>query len=196
MNILKTSERLDRLVVFIELAVSGTLVLIGAFLAVVLVVDFVIFVLSSIQAGVTEPETLKDLFGHEGVFVLLNHVLVVFIVVELFKIAVAYMNHESVVGTVLEAGLIAVVRQFVLFEQGTIEKAAALSLLAVSVGIVWFLLYKSGVKGLDATHTTLAQALVHERKMIDREHRAVGQRLNEERAEREADRQPPAPEAE
>jgi uncharacterized membrane protein (DUF373 family) len=173
MNMLRQSAFLDKLMVFIEFVVSATLVLIGAFLAVVIVVDFVVFVLESVKAGVTQPATLSAIFEHEGVFTLLNHVLVVFIVIELFKIAVAYMNHEAVIGTVLEAGLIAVVRQFVIFEQGDLSRAAALGLLALSVGIVWYLLFKSGVKGLDASHTTLAKAISHEHKLIDREYRAI-----------------------
>jgi uncharacterized membrane protein (DUF373 family) len=173
--------------VFVEFVVSSTLVLIGAFLAVVLAIDFVVFVVEALKLGITETKTLAALFGHEGVFVLLNHVLVVFIVVELFKIAVAYMNHEAVIGTVLEAGLIAVVRQFVLFEQGTMQKAAALSMLAVSVGIVWFLLYKSGVKGLDASHTTLAKALAHERRLIQREARVVSEASSQSPHQRTGD---------
>ncbi len=52
---LRQSAFLDKLTVWIEFAVSATLVLIGAFLTVVLVVDFVIFVLGSVQAGITEP---------------------------------------------------------------------------------------------------------------------------------------------
>jgi uncharacterized membrane protein (DUF373 family) len=98
------------------------------------------------------------------------------------------MNHEAVIGTVLEAGLIAVVRQFVIFEQGDLSRAAALGLLALSVGIVWYLLYKSGVKGLDASHTTLAKALSHEHKLVDREYRAVRQETEAENARRQ---QPP-----
>ncbi len=184
MNMLKQSAWLDRLMVYIEFVVSATLVLIGAFLAIVIVIDFAIFVLESVKMGVTEPTTLSAIFEHEGVFTLLNHVLVVFIVIELFKIAVAYMNHEAVIGTVLEAGLIAVVRQFVIFEQGDLSRAAALGLLALSVGIVWYLLFKSGVKGLDASHSTLAKALSHEHKLVDREYRAVQQ-------ETEALRSPP-----
>ncbi len=173
MNMLRQSAWLDKLMVYIEFAVSATLVLIGAFLALVIVVDFGVFVLEAVKAGVTEPATLSAIFEHEGVFTLLNHVLVVFIVIELFKIAVAYMNHEAVIGTVLEAGLIAVVRQFVIFEQGDLSRAAALGLLALSVGIVWYLLFKSGVKGLDASHSTLAKAVSHEHKLVEREYKAV-----------------------
>ena len=191
MNMLRQSAFLDKLMVWIEFAVSATLVLIGAFLAVVIVIDFAIFVLESVKMGVTEPTTLSAIFEHEGVFTLLNHVLVVFIVIELFKIAVAYMNHEAVIGTVLEAGLIAVVRQFVIFEQGDLSRAAALGLLALSVGIVWYLLFKSGVKGLDASHSTLAKAISHEHKIIDREYRAVQQETEAEKARR---KQPAPPE--
>jgi uncharacterized membrane protein (DUF373 family) len=183
MNMLKQSGWLDRLMVYIEFAVSATLVLIGAFLAVVIVIDFAIFVLESVKSGVTQPETLSAIFEHAGVFTLLNHVLVVFIVIELFKIAVAYMNHEAVIGTVLEAGLIAVVRQFVIFEQGDLQRAAALGLLALSVGIVWYLLFKSGVKGLDASHSTLAKALQHEHRLIDREYRAIAEEKERSKAE-------------
>ncbi len=183
MNMLRQSGWLDKLMVYIEFVVSAVLVLIGAFLAIMLVVDFVLAVLGTIRAGLTEPETVAALFGHEGVFVLLNHVLVVFIVIELFKIAVAYMNHEAVIGTVLEAGLIAVVRQFVIFENGELSRAAALGLLALSVGIVWYLLYKSGVKGLDASHSTLTRAIAHEHRLIDREHRAIRTELQADEGE-------------
>ncbi len=47
---------------------------------------------------------------------LIGLVLEVFILVELFRIAVAYMKHENVIPTVLEAALVAVARKFVVFE--------------------------------------------------------------------------------
>jgi uncharacterized membrane protein (DUF373 family) len=186
MRMFEKSALLDRIMVYVEYVVSATLVLIGAFLTFTLVIDFVAFVLSVLKAGIVEAETLDAVFGHEGVFELLNHVLVVFIVIELFKIAVAYMNHEAVIGTVLEAALIAVVRQFVIFEQGELERALALSILAVSVGIVWYLLQRSGVRGLDATYATLTKAVSVERKLIEDDARI----LKDERA-REATAQHP-----
>jgi len=69
---------------------------------------------------------------------------VVFIVIELIRIAIAYMQHENVIGTVLEAGLVAVVRKLVIFESGPdmLDDALALAILILAVGVTWFLLYK------------------------------------------------------
>ena len=71
----------------------------------------------------------------------------VFILVELFRIAIAYMKHENVIPTVLEAALVAVARKFVVFE-GTsgleyVLAAVGLSALLLAVAISWWLLTKS-----------------------------------------------------
>jgi uncharacterized membrane protein (DUF373 family) len=73
-------------------------------------------------------------------------VLEIFILVELFRIAVAYMRHEHVVPTVLEAALVAVARKFVVLEPGLnfIQTALALSALLLAVALSWFALAKSG----------------------------------------------------
>jgi hypothetical protein len=60
MNMLKQSGWLDRLMVYIEFVVSATLVLIGAFLAVVIVIDFAIFVLESVKMGVNPRRFLPS----------------------------------------------------------------------------------------------------------------------------------------
>jgi len=77
----------------------------------------------------------------------LDAVLVVFIVLELFSIALAYLQHRNVISTVMEAGLVAVVRKLVVYETGTdaLPKALALAVLILSVGVTWFLLRKSNV---------------------------------------------------
>ena len=81
----------------------------------------------------------------EGITRTIDTVLVVFIVIELIRIAVAYMQHKNVIGTVLEAGLVAVVRKLVIFESTDhmLEKAAALSILILAVGITWYLLRRA-----------------------------------------------------
>jgi uncharacterized membrane protein (DUF373 family) len=76
-------------------------------------------------------------------------VLQVFILVELFRIAIAYMKHENVIPTVLEAGLVAVARKFVVFEGGvgtdSLFMALGLASLLLAVAVSWWLLAKSNV---------------------------------------------------
>jgi uncharacterized membrane protein (DUF373 family) len=121
---------LDRLVLVIEGAVAALLVVVAA----IGVIDVVLAMARLWSAeGLLSPEAINKV---------LDAVLVVFIVVELFRIAVAYMQHKNVVGTVLEAGLVAVVRKLVVFEGGSdpLPKALTLAVLVLSVGITWFLL--------------------------------------------------------
>jgi len=77
---------------------------------------------------------------------IIGMILEIFILVELFRIAVAYMRHIRVVPTVLEAALVAVARKFVVFEGGTNYLASALGLssLLLAVAISWWLLARGG----------------------------------------------------
>lgn len=77
---------------------------------------------------------------------IISTVLEVFILVELFRIAVAYMRHEHVIPTVLEAALVAVARKFVVLEPGKdfIQLALGLSALLLAVAISWWLISHSG----------------------------------------------------
>lgn len=125
-------ETINRIVVYIEGAVTGLLVVLAA----LGVIDIVVKMLEVTRAdGFMTPE---------GITRTIDTVLVVFIVIELIRIAIAYMQHKNVIGTVLEAGLVAVVRKLVIFESTDqmLEKAIALSVLILAVGITWFLLRK------------------------------------------------------
>ncbi|HBK58345.1 MAG TPA: hypothetical protein DDZ37_03115 [Spirochaetaceae bacterium] len=125
-------DTINKIVVYIEGAVTGLLVVLAA----LGVVDIVIKMLEVTRAdGFMTPD---------GITRTIDTVLVVFIVIELIRIAIAYMQHQNVIGTVLEAGLVAVVRKLVIFESGPdmLEKAIALSVLILSVGITWYLLHK------------------------------------------------------
>jgi len=126
---------LNRTVVYIEGAVTVLLVI----LAGLGVVDVVLKMLEVTRAdGFMTPE---------GITRTIDTVLVVFIVIELIRIAVSYMQHKNVIGTVLEAGLVAVVRKLVIFEssEGMLEKAIALGVLILAVGITWYLLQRSTI---------------------------------------------------
>lgn len=124
------STLLDRVTWYVEAILAGLLVI----LAVLGVVDVVI--------AMVEVARLDGFMTPEGITQVIDTVLIVFIVIELIRIAVAYMNHQNVVGTVLEAGLVAVVRKLVVFEfaDKALEKAAAIAILVLALGITWYLL--------------------------------------------------------
>jgi len=126
----KYMNLLNRVVLYIEGAVTVLLVVLAA----LGVVDIVLKMLEVTRAdGFMTPE---------GITRTIDTVLVVFIVIELIRIAVAYMQHKNVIGTVLEAGLVAIVRKLVIFESGPdmLEKAIALAILILAVGVTWYLL--------------------------------------------------------
>jgi uncharacterized membrane protein (DUF373 family) len=77
---------------------------------------------------------------------IISTILEIFILVELFRIAVAYMRHEHVIPTVLEAALVAVARKFVVLEPARdfIQLAIGLSALLLAVAISWWLISHSG----------------------------------------------------
>jgi uncharacterized membrane protein (DUF373 family) len=76
---------------------------------------------------------------------IISTILEIFILVELFRIAVAYMRHENVIPTVLEAALVAVARQFVVFEGSGdyLKSSIGLSALLLAVALSWWMLAKS-----------------------------------------------------
>ena len=135
-------DTINRVVLYIEGAVTVLLVILAGLGA----VDVVIKMLEVTRAdGFMTPE---------GITRTIDTVLIVFIVIELIRIAIAYMQHKNVVGTVLEAGLVAVVRKLVIFESTDqmLEKAIALAILILAVGITWYLLRKGQLCDADVDH--------------------------------------------
>lgn len=84
---------------------------------------------------------------------IISTVLEVFILVELFRIAIAYMKHENVIPTVLEAALVAIARKFVVFEDKTdyLQTAVGMSALLLAVALSWWMLSRSNA--CDITET-------------------------------------------
>ncbi len=76
---------------------------------------------------------------------IIGTILEIFILVELFRIAIAYMNHENVIPTVLEAALVAIARKFVVFEgkEDYLQTALGMSALLLAVAVSWWLLARS-----------------------------------------------------
>ncbi len=124
---------LDQVVIAVEVLVAIGLVL----MAIGAVWELALQLVDVITAGVAlPPKTFNRIIGI---------VLEVFIIIELFRIAVAYMKHQNVVPTVLEAALVAVARKFVVFEGATnyMQYAIGLAVLLLAVAAGWFLLERS-----------------------------------------------------
>lgn len=139
---MRLSSALDRIVVYIEGAVTALLTLLAA----LGVVDIIIKMIEVTRAdGFMSPS---------GITRTIDTVLVVFIVIELIRIAIAYMHHQDVIGTVLEAGLVAVVRKLVIFETSDdiLPKAIGLAVLILAVAVGWYLLRKAGLCATDKPH--------------------------------------------
>ena len=128
---------LDKIVYLIEFLVAGILVVLAA---------MSLYALCATVVGILGG---GHLFERELFIKTVSIVLEVFILVELFRIALAYMHHKNVVSTVLEAALVAIARKFVMFEptsgQESLMIAVALALLLSTVAISWYLLVRSKV---------------------------------------------------
>lgn len=124
---------LDKVVYVIEIIVAAVLVLLSGLLLFSLISNS----LSYIGFGTT--------FGRTEFLAMISIVLEVFILVELFRIAIAYMNHDNVVPTVLEAALVAVARKIVILEPkgDMLTYSLSLAILLFAVAISWFLLARS-----------------------------------------------------
>ncbi len=126
---------------WLEGSVTFLQTVVAAFLVVLLllgVVNLGITIVASLTTfGATEPTDVVSLIRSA-----IDIVLYLFVVVELYKTVVAYVEAQSVVIAVIHAGLIAVVRQIIIFkpdeysptEAITIAGVYALLLVALLVG--------------------------------------------------------------
>jgi uncharacterized membrane protein (DUF373 family) len=132
-------KNLNRFVSVLEIAVSAALVIVAAMLVVSLTMQFATVIVDGFE------------FGREEFTRLISTALEVFIVIELFRIALAYMNHTNVIPTVFEAALVAVARKFVVFEpkESFLQEALGLAALLLAIGVSWWLLKQTNVCDLD-----------------------------------------------
>ncbi|MBW6468869.1 MAG: phosphate-starvation-inducible PsiE family protein [Coriobacteriia bacterium] len=132
-------KALNKFVLGLEIAVSAALVVIAALLVVTLAVELTGIVTGGLTMDRSEFTRI------------ISTALEVFIVIELFRIALAYMKHSNVIPTVFEAALVAVARKFVVFEpkEDYLQTALALAALLLAIGISWWLFKKSQARELD-----------------------------------------------
>src|SRR5450759_5239909 len=79
---------------------------------------------------------------------ILDIALLVFVIAELFKITLAYIRHEGVIPTVMEAALVAVARKVVVLDAHAtpslfLMRAGALGLLLLALSVSWYLLSRA-----------------------------------------------------
>jgi len=77
-----------------------------------------------------------------GLSAVLDHLLGVFVLIELLVIAVAYLRGSEVVRRIFEAVLVALARKLISSEALSLSKAGALAILLATVGLTWFLIAK------------------------------------------------------
>lgn len=131
----KALKYMDWAVTAVEIIVSVGLVVMALGAAIELAIEIFHYATNGVALTTAEFNAL------------IGTVLEVFIIVELFRIADAYMRHQNVIPTVLEAALVAVARKFVVFEsaENYLYHALALTSLLLAVAISWWFLHRSHV---------------------------------------------------
>jgi uncharacterized membrane protein (DUF373 family) len=129
-------DRLAIAVQAIEFFVAAVLVLLAAFGA--LALAYAVYGL--IAGGIAHPA--------ERFIQVLDFTLLIFVIAELFKIALAYIRHDEVIPTVMEAGLVAVARKIVVLDThipalDLLARCAAYGILLAAVGLTWYLLSRT-----------------------------------------------------
>lgn len=79
---------------------------------------------------------------------IIDGTMLVFVIAELFKIAFAYIHHQRVIPTVMEAALVAIARKVVVLDAheaaGELAlRAASLGGLLLAIALAWFLLSRA-----------------------------------------------------
>lgn len=130
----KISRWLEWVVTGIEWVVAAALVVLAALATWGIIAEF-------FALGLGPQETA-------AYTTILDGTLFVFVVAELFKIAFAYIRHERVIATVMEAAFVAIARKIVILDthvaaQELLMRAGSLALLLLAVGVSWLLLTRT-----------------------------------------------------
>jgi uncharacterized membrane protein (DUF373 family) len=136
MNLSERADQvLQRAMTLIEWVVAATLIVLAVIASYGLVLEFQ-------HLGGIGAEGIKVFTG------ILDGTLLVFVIAELFKIALAYIRHEDVIPTVMEAALVAVARKVVVLDlheapDAVLMRAGSLGLLLLAIGVAWYLLSRA-----------------------------------------------------
>ncbi len=98
------------------------------------------------------PALIRPPFlGAEQLARVLDDILAVFILLELLATAVAYIKGTGMVRRIMEAMLVALARKLISLDLAatSVDKAAALALLLVAIGVSWLLIARQGANTPD-----------------------------------------------
>lgn len=141
------SEAVDTVTSLLDRSVETIETAIALFLVVVLLLGVVNLVATFVKALLA-----VEILGYRNAIGLISTtvdlVLYLFIVAELYRTVIAYVSAESVVQAVIHAGLIAVVRQIIIFKPGEAESAQVALLKAA----VYFVLLVALLGGFYLVH--------------------------------------------
>jgi uncharacterized membrane protein (DUF373 family) len=131
----KADEWLQRAMTAIEWVVAATLIVLALAATVGLIMEF------SIVGGLAGD-------GVNAYITVLDGTLLIFVIAELFKIALAYIRHEDVIPTVMEAALVAVARKVVVLDAhaeptALLMRSGSLAILLLALGVAWYLLARA-----------------------------------------------------
>ena len=121
---------------------------IALFLVVVLLIGVINLVATFVQAAIS-----VELLGYKNATGLISTtidiVLYIFIVIELYRTIIAYVEAQSVVKAVVHAGIIAVIRQIITFKPGNVQNietafmtAGIYVLLLIGLFVGFFLVHR------------------------------------------------------
>jgi len=140
---------------------AGVAVVVEFVAAAVIAVVAVLAVLAALRIVPSAGRELINATGDTAELeVMISDLLLAFIAIELMRIALAYIRRVNVLPTVIEAGIVAIIRQVVLFHprENVLAQAAALATLALALGLVWYLLARSGAMTIRGVAEEFIQA--------------------------------------
>lgn len=123
----------------------------------------------------TFGRSLSDLISLEAeqLIKLLDIVLLVFIIIELMNIAIAFIEGRRVIYTVFEAVLVAIARKIIVSgtEPMDLDKATSLALITLAVGVTWWLMTRVDLKPLPGIESRGEPASAASRQPTQKEQR-------------------------
>ena len=112
--------------------------------AITVAVLAVLVILSILGLVMEVPPVVRPPFlGSEQLGHVVDHILAVFVLIELLVTAVAYIRGKDIVRRILEAMLVALARKLISLDvtSSPLEKVGSLALLLVAVGLAWLFIY-------------------------------------------------------
>jgi len=139
----RTERQLSRVSGWMETAVGWAEGGVAVILTVVIAAAIFTLLLTVFNGLLTLP------YDTERLGKVIKAVLDVFIVIELFRITIAYVRHGDIVSTVLETALVVAAREVVVVEAGKDNPiaGAAVALTLIAIGVTWWLLRKADAVG-------------------------------------------------